>query len=121
MEPSVVLSKKEILGIITLALKSRNAKKIFIKLLPFCRLRGEFVEGYSSFFYSINFKKSIIPTHRLWNHLHSEAIGKTETEFLRSLNSLIEIYSIPKEVLLQSRYIDPETNEMKDFLTKKIF
>lgn len=72
-----------------------------------------------SFLYSINFKKSIIPVHRLWNYLTYEARGSSEQEYLANLNKLIEQYHYPRFCLSQAYYVNPETEELKPYPMSK--
>lgn len=110
------MTKEEILGMITLAVKNKNPKSILLKfnLLGYCRLHGKLLTS-GSFLYSINFKKSIIPFDRLWFELHSESSGNTDEEFLANLNNLIKKYHYPRYCLSQAYYKSPETNELKEY------
>lgn len=109
------MTKEEILGMITLAVKYRNPQSLLLKynLLRFCRLQGSLLTS-GSFLYSINFKRNIIPFDRLWDTLLSESSGNTDEEFLANLNKLIEKYHYPRYCLSQAYYKSPETNELKE-------
>lgn len=110
------MTKAEIKGLITLSIKSKKKNSILLKfnLMRFCRLRGKIVSGHN-FLYSINFKKFIIPIHRIWNSLLKEVNGYTEKDYLDSLNKQIEKYNYPRYCLFQAYYLNPETNQLKEF------
>ena len=110
------MTKEEILGMITLAVKYKNPNSFLLKLnlLKYCRLSGRLLKS-GSFLYSINFKKSIIPFERLWNTLLLENTGNIDEEFLTNLNNLIEKYHYPRYCLSQAYYKSPETKELKEY------
>lgn len=49
-----------------------------------------------------------------------EATGKTEKEYLDSIQKLIEKYNFPEELLPYMNYFDFETKTVKDYLTKAV-
>ena len=110
------MTKAEIKGLITLSIKSKNQNSVLLKynLIRFCRLRGRIVPG-QSFLYSINFKKFIIPIHRIWDSLLNEVSGNTEKDYLNNLNKQIKKYNFPRYCLFQAYYLSPETNQLKQF------
>ena len=110
------MTKAEIKGLITLSIKSKNQNSVLLKynLIRFCRLRGRIVPG-QSFLYSINFKKFIIPIHRIWDSLLNEVSGNTEKDYLNNLNKQIKKYNFPRYCLSQAYYLNPETNQLKQF------
>ena len=79
------MTKEEILGMITLAVKYKNPNSFLLKLnlLKYCRLSGKLLKS-GSFLYSINFKKSIIPFERLWNTLLLEKSIEKASEYAAS-------------------------------------
>ena len=111
------MNKKETVNFIFLAEKYKGKTDNDILLaVAENEVSGKVVD-ISSFIYSIGKEENIVPIGRLWNYLCEQAKGKTEGDYLNSLNKLVEKYSFPEQFFPQLLYENPEDGSLHYYLT----
>lgn len=106
------MKRKEILSFIFLAEKYNGKEDSDILVdITYNPISGEIVNG--NFLYSIGENKNIIPIARIWEIFLSQVKGGTKNEYLKNINKLLQRYPFSKDILLQLRYINPETKELE--------
>ena len=111
----VKMNEEEIRNMVYLAIKGNTEFSGDLIDLAEKKLTGEF-DG-SNFIYSIDGVENIVPRTRIWNSLISEATGETEEEYLKNISNLIELYKFPKKLLRYVTYVNPESKEVKNYIT----